>query len=98
MEISSIEARMIASTKDIRFVSPLGKFSIFGDLLVPSVKADNDFDYMVKIVEQILLVIGSTFPSEVSDILSEARNRYRYPAVDDTKIYSSEKFIIPQKV
>ncbi len=97
METSSIEARMIEKSKNIKFVSRESKFSIFGNLEVPSVKADNDFDYMVRIVEQMLMVVGSTFPSEVKDILTEAKRRYEFKPVDDTKIYSSEKFVIPPK-
>ncbi len=97
MATSKIEEHMMGRTGDIRFVSHSQKFSLFGDLSVPRVEATNDFDYMVGIVEKMLLVVGAVFPSEVIDILNEAKSRYIIKTVDDRKICSSSHFVIPPR-
>lgn len=94
---SAIQRHLLENIKHLDLKVGNEKFTFFGKLPLPVVREDNDFDFLVSIVSDMMLVVGAILPTDLSAPVYLAKSGFKFDPVDPTKVYSSEKFSLTSK-
>lgn len=91
---SAIGRHLIDNISQISFTIGNRHFAFFGKMPVPIPDGDNDFDMLLDIVGKMMAVVGAVMCRELIPALYLARANYKFPDVDFTKVYSSDRYSI----
>lgn len=94
---SAIQRHLLSNIKHIEYRTGSEEFAFFGNLPLPVVKETNEFDLLVGIVSEMMLVIGSILQSDLFAPIHIAKTNYKFEKMDQRKVYSSEKYRITKK-
>lgn len=94
---SAIQRHLLSNIKHIEYKTGSREFEFFGNLPLPVVRETNEFDLLVEIVSEMMLVVGSVLQSDLFAPIHLAKANYTFEKPDRSKVYSSEKYQITKK-
>lgn len=84
---TAVEKYLLQRAKEIELIRPEKNLPFFGDIPVPKVEANNDFDSILEIVEKVLIIIGSILPEEASALLNNAIKSFPAPRINHRSVF-----------
>lgn len=94
---SAIQRHLLSNIHHIEYTVGSKEFAFFGNLPLPIVRETNEFDLLVEMVSQMMLVIGSILPGDLFSPIHLAKANFEFEKIDPRTVYSSEKYCITRK-